>query len=350
MADFHDVIIVGAGPAGAACAAFCASAGLKTLVLEKATFPRDKVCGDCLNPSCWPVLDRLEIAERLLALPHSKLAEVEFIGLRGRSAHFPLPASARGEIAVKRRHFDNLLLQRAIESGAEVRQNLAVTAVEHGWKIRAGREVFSARQLVAADGRNSTVARLLGLLPTAKKERVARQTHVAAPTGFGERVVLRFLPEGYCGVANVGDGELNLCLVSRPRKIDALKAWAERGFAIPPTHPWRTITPLARAPVAAAHPNLLLVGDTARVVEPFTGEGLYYALASGELAARHLISGTPDYAREHAELYRGRLWINELAKWAVLHPRLGSFALDLLRFHPAALRFLTAKVVGHALR
>jgi flavin-dependent dehydrogenase len=57
-----DVAIVGAGPAGATCAAHCAAAGLRTLLLERALFPREKVCGDCLNPACWPLLDRLHLS------------------------------------------------------------------------------------------------------------------------------------------------------------------------------------------------------------------------------------------------------------------------------------------------
>ena len=77
-----DVAIVGSGPAGASCAAFCAAAGLRTLVLERANFPREKVCGDCLNPTCWPVLERLGVAAEVRAAPHGKLSRVEFIGSR----------------------------------------------------------------------------------------------------------------------------------------------------------------------------------------------------------------------------------------------------------------------------
>jgi menaquinone-9 beta-reductase len=349
----HDVIITGGGPAGATCAAFCARSGLKTLLIEKAIFPREKVCGDCINPACWPVLERLGVAGRVLALPHSKLAEVQFIGLRGRSVAFPLHASSRGEIAVKRSHFDNLLLARARECGAEIRVGTAVRAVERGWKVHAGAETFSARIVVAADGRNSTIARLLGFLPAASKERVALQSHVAAPLDFGDRVSLRFLPEGYCGVASVGNGELNVCLVARPPDIAALKTWAEEHFSLARNEQhWRAITPLARRAVRPLHENLLLVGDAARVVEPFTGEGIFYALASGELAARHICGELPlaDYARNHARLYRKRLWINRIAKAAVLHPRAGSLALEWMRGHPGALRFLTAKVIGEPLR
>ena len=273
------------------------------------------------------------------------IQEIEFFGTNGRSVRHRLAPSSRGEIAIKRSVLDQLLLTRARELGAHLREGATMTALEKGWSIQTTGETFRARTLVAADGRNSTVARLLGLLPSLEKDRVGVQTHFPAPRDFGDRVVMRFHPRGYCGLASVGDEQLNLCLVSTARHIGEIKSWAAREFSLPPEQEWRTITPLARAAVPAAHANLLLVGDAARVVEPFTGEGIYYALASGELAARHIITGEPaSYVKSHAQLYRGRLWINQLAKQAVLHPRLATLALRC----PFALRLLTQKVISPA--
>src|SRR5437870_4995716 len=117
-----DVAIVGGGPAGSTCAAFCASAGLRTLVIERAKFPREKVCGDCLNPACWPVLERLGVAEAVRAAPHGELNGVEFIGIDGHSIVVPLPSGANAEIAIRRSIFDQLLMERARSLGAEVRE------------------------------------------------------------------------------------------------------------------------------------------------------------------------------------------------------------------------------------
>src|SRR2546430_2140813 len=64
----YDVAIVGGGPAGSACATFCAAAGLETVLIEREKFPREKVCGDCINPACWEVLRRLEVADRIQQL------------------------------------------------------------------------------------------------------------------------------------------------------------------------------------------------------------------------------------------------------------------------------------------
>lgn len=342
-----DVAIIGGGPAGSACAAACAKAGARTVLIEKTPFPRDKVCGDCLNPGCWPVLDRLGVSERVLGQRHSRLEAVDFISPRGRALSFPLDASSRGEIAIERRLLDAVLLDRARELGVHVREGEALTSLERGWELTTTGGTCSARVLVAADGRNSTVARLLGLLPAAARDRVGWQAHVAAPAGFGERVAMHFLRFGYCGVASVGGGQLNVCLVARPDRIGEVREWAGRRFGIAPDHPWRTITPLARDAVAPVGGNLLLIGDAARVVEPFTGEGIYYALASGELAARHIVADDfRGYAAAHARLYRGRLWINELAKMAVLHPRMASLALEAARFFPEPLRYLTDRVMG----
>jgi geranylgeranyl reductase family protein len=357
-----DVAIVGGGPAGSSCAAFCALAGLHTLVLERETFPREKVCGDCLNPSCWPILERLDLTQRVLDLPHSKLISVQFVAIDGRDAIVDLPAGADCEISVKRSVFDDLLLRRARELGAQVREGTIVTALAHedDWKVAtASGETFCARTLIGADGRNSTVARLRNLLPRPTRERVALQAHIPLPRDFGKRIVLQFLPEGYSGQAPVNDTELNLCLVGRPPTISRLRQWAHCHFEIPTGQPWRTITPLTRGPVPCAHEKLLIIGDAARVVEPFTGEGIYYALRSGELASgaiRKIVGGEDgssalhEFARDFAKMYRGRLWINRLARNAVLSPRIGSFFVHAAQINPSILKLLTAKIVSAKLQ
>ena len=370
----HDVLIVGGGPAGAVCAAVCARAGLRTLVVERAVFPRDKVCGDCLNPDCWPVFERLGIAEAVRALPHTWLRAVEFVSLCGRTIRLPLPHdSSRGEIAVKRRDLDALLLDHAAALGADVRQGWALGAWEttDGGSVATvtdaigrGRapEKLAARFVVAADGRNSVTARLAGLLPRTAdgsgrnpQGRIGLQAHVPCPPGFGSAVRMRWFADGYGGLCPVGNSELNLSLAAPPRALERLKRWAQAEFSLPDDQPWRTIAPLDRAPApAAAADRVYLVGDAARVVEPFTGEGIYYALRSGELAAEAIVGavrGMPardaarEYTRAHTAMYRGRLWVNRLARAAGRHPRAASWALGALRWQPGLLRYLTAKVV-----
>jgi menaquinone-9 beta-reductase len=381
-----DVGIVGGGPAGSSCAAFCALAGLRTLVLERERFPREKVCGDCLNPSCWPVLVRLGLMQRVWDLPHSKLTSVEFIAIDGHKVIVDLPTGEDCEVSIKRSLLDNLLLKRARDLGVHVHEETTITALSHssagkacshgpvtrpvrdapqergcnalqrGWKIQTtSGQSFLAQVLVGADGRNSTVARLRNLLPRPARERVALQAHIPLPRDFGKRIVLQFLREGYSGQSPVNESDLNLCLVGRPATISSLRQWAQQHFEIAVDQPWRTITPLTRAPVPCAHENLLFIGDAARVVEPFTGEGIYYALRSGELAASaiaEIISGKDrqsalsEFTRASAEIYRGRLWINRLARAAVLSPRIGSLFVRAARINPSILKLLTAKIVS----
>jgi len=353
-----DVAVMGSGPAGASCATFCARAGLRTLLLEREKFPREKVCGDCLNPSCLPVLERLGVAERVRSLPHGKLSRVDFIAIGGKVVSVALPPDA--EIAVKRSLFDELLMTRATEAGVEVREGETVTSVvppdsaSNGWTMKTASGSIVSRILVAADGRNSTVARLLGLLPRIEKERVALQTHLPLPRNFGDRVVLQFLPDGYSGYSPVGNDELNLCLVGESHSMPALRMWAGKTFDVPQDQNWRTVTPLRRAALSPVLRRFFLIGDAARVVEPFTGEGIFYALRSGELASEAitLLLQTGDdqraaraYRAAHEKLYQGRLWINRIARTAVLSPRITSALLRAGVLSPTVLRALTAKIV-----
>ena len=251
--EIFDVAIIGGGPAGSSCAAFCALAGLHTLVLERERFPREKVCGDCLNPSSWPVLERLALTRRVLDLPHSKLTSVEFIAIDGHKVVVDLPTGDDCEISVKRSLFDDLVLRRAREVGALVREETIVTALDHNgdWKIAtAASEGFHARALIAADGRNSTVHGCaiccLALRANAshcKRTSRCRRTSASAS-------VLQFLREGYSGQAPVNKTS-QFCLVGTPPTISGLRQWAQSHFEIAANQPWRTITPLTRAPVPA---------------------------------------------------------------------------------------------------
>ncbi|HEV8618749.1 MAG TPA: NAD(P)/FAD-dependent oxidoreductase, partial [Candidatus Udaeobacter sp.] len=217
--ETFDVAIVGGGPAGSSCAAFCALGGLRVLVLEREKFPREKVCGDCLNPSCWGVLRRLGIADRARQLPHAILNTVEFIAIGGQKVIVDLASDEESLRAIKRSLFDALLMSRARDLGAQIHEEITVSALiaaanSAGWQIETTQgATFAARALVGADGRNSTVARLCNLLPRPTRERVALQAHIPLPAGFASRVVLQFLREGYSGQAPVNDDELNLCLV-----------------------------------------------------------------------------------------------------------------------------------------
>ncbi len=168
--------------------------------------------------------------------------------------------SDRGEIAVRRRYLDELLLQAAIQAGAQARQNASVLTVARdsgGWQVgfQLGAEGRSARAplLIAADGRNSTVARLIGLRGRrgSSRDRVGLQTHVArtpaiARTDRANALAGRRL---YGGLAPVGNGLLNVSLAGQAGQIDALKSWAVGEFG--PIDEWRTIAPAGPVCISA---------------------------------------------------------------------------------------------------
>jgi len=345
-----DLLIVGAGPAGSAAAITAARAGLRVIVLDRAIFPRAKVCGDCVNPSAWPVLERLGVADDVRNLPHGRIATLRLVDLEGRRTELALPEGPHVEIAVQRILLDQLLLQRAREAGAEVHVGEAVQQVreKNGWSVTTDRAEYFAPKLIAADGRNSTVCRALGLMPEAARDRIGLQTHVPMAEDLKGMVALELRPEGYCGLADVGDGQLDLCLVGTASTIKPLRSWAEKRFGLSPNHAWQSIAPLARATIRPALPNLLLAGDSARVVEPFTGEGIYYALATGELAGREMAGAQVSAARywkRHAALYRGRLWVNRLTRWSVTNPQFGHRLLRTARVLPGSLRWLSRQII-----
>jgi menaquinone-9 beta-reductase len=348
----YDVLIVGAGPAGATAAALTACAGLSTLVLERTQFPREKVCGDCLNPGAWNILDRLGVGELIAQLPSAKLLWIEFLDLVGRSIRFELPHDPKGERGIRRKILDDALIRHAISAGAEVRFGYPVLKVQNGssWKVSTNDETFQARFLIAADGRNSSVARLLADYPKTKTDRIALQTHFS--TDCEPHVTLQLSQYGYLGLATIGEGLTNLCLVCRPDYAEQFRQEATDKFGLSSEHRWQSITPLTRSAIHTQHANLMYIGDAARVVEPLTGEGILYALQSGSLAADAISSAitnsadpAPIYAREHHKVYRHRLWVNQLARLAVLYPRISNRFLGLLRHNPAPLKYLTSKVV-----
>lgn len=355
MPDSFDLAITGAGPAGAAAALAAARAGWRVALVERARFPRHKVCGDCLNPSVWPVLEELGTAGAIRALDHAPLHQVRFVDHQGRTMELPLPPGA--ERAVTRASLDDVMLQAALAAGVTLFPGAPLTGLQRQdqhWHLTTAAATLTARTLIAADGRNSTTCHLLGIAPAVRPGRVALQCHAPLTASYQGTVALELMPHGYCGVAPVDASRMNLCLVSDPARLASARQAAHRRFGLPDHQIWHSIAPLQRPDLPPApFPGCYLAGDAARVVEPFTGEGIYYALRSGQLAAAAAgawLAGDPfpSYHLAHRGLYRHRLWVNRLARIAVTHRPLGSLLLGLGRSFPGLMRHLTAKVTAPA--
>lgn len=364
----YDVAIVGAGPAGSAAAISLARAGHEVLLIDKQKFPREKLCGDFLNPVNWPVLERLGVADDILSQEHRKISHFRISSCGGSQAVAALSAPGRGRafgLGLRRSILDDTLLHRAKTEGAEVRTGVALRDVRRsadGWRLNVARdeteERLTARVLIGADGRNSRTAHRLGLARPneldAKHVGVQSQVKNAAETDDG--VHIHLFPGGYAGLVGVGGGLTNVCFTIDKKTLKEcssvtelwektlyrnriLKEQLGRGEIVAPI---RTAFPVYFAPRRCYGDGFLLAGDAARVTEPVTGEGVYFALRSGELAAetvaRALRRGDLSaralsaYARDCRSWFARRRAVNHLVRAVVRRPALAS---ALVRFSAA---------------
>ena len=301
------VLIVGAGPAGSVAAAVLARAGARVRLFDRSTFPREKLCGDTVNPGTLGVLRRLGLAasieERGLRVDGMRVTGEHGVAIEGR---YPRHLSGR---AIMRRDLDWALLQQAIAAGAQFEAESAVRRAltdERGvagitFGRHASEHEVRARVTIAADGRRSTIAFGLGLLRHPERPRRwaigAYYENVAGASTLGEMHVRR---GRYIGVAAVPGGLTNVCVVkpSRPadaalrdpvallrqelsRDADLRLRFADARLAHPPV----MLGPLAVEGTGAAIDGLLLAGDAAGFIDPMTGDGLRFAVRGGELAA-----------------------------------------------------------------
>jgi flavin-dependent dehydrogenase len=320
-----DAIVVGGGPAGAATATLLARAGASVLVLERARFPRAKPCSEYLSPATTAVLERLGggVLEEIERVPHAKLYGMKVIAPNGATmcgrfaAGHGYPSPRPYSFALARATFDTILLCAAARAGAVVREGVTVEdLVLEGGAVagvvgRSGngkRETARARVVVGADGLRSVVARRLGLARASLPRRIAFTAHVADVTGVAEMGELHVGELGYVGLGPIGGGITTVALVvplaalRRRRGAPSFRAsfFAELGRfpglagRFDPRRLVREV--LATGPFArwsrrsvADGGGALLVGDAADFFDPFTGQGIYSALAGAELAAACLL-------------------------------------------------------------
>lgn len=374
-----DVLIAGAGPAGTVAGTILARAGARVRIVDRATFPRDKLCGDTVNPGTLARLHALGLAagidERSLRVEGMRVTGERGVSIEGR---YPGGASGR---AMTRRDLDWLLLQQAIAAGCQFDPGVAVRrAVVGKEEARTARTVggvvigadgrespLAARVTIAADGRHSTIAFGLGLArhpPRPRRWAIGAYFDGFLHGGaFGEMHVRR---DHYIGIAPVPGGLTNVCLVKPSFAGDAalgdpvalLKAALARDRLLRDRASGARLigSPVVLGPLAvdvrdAAIEGLLLAGDAAGFIDPMTGDGLRFATHGAELAAaaalqvlEHGWTGVHDrLAAERHRAFAGKWRFNRALRALVASPRGVDAAAAGARFAPAVLHAVIAR-------
>ena len=388
--DDADVIVVGAGPSGATTAYYLAQAGLDVLLLEKARFPRDKVCGDGLTPRAVKSL----IAMGVDVGPGSGWLRNKGLRVIGAGLRLEMPwpelDSYPGYGVVRSRSsLDETLARRAQSAGAKLLEGVTVTGpvLDDAGRIvgvtaqsddpertRGDSATYRARTVVAADGNSSRLSVAMGLRRRDDRPLgVAVRTYYRSPRHDDDYLESwldlwdgdRLLP-GYGWIFGMGDGTSNVGL-GLLNTSDAFgntdyRALLKRWLRSMPEE-WGYVEENRTEPVRGAalpmgfnrtphyYRGLLLAGDAGGMVNPFNGEGIAYAMESGEILARTIAQALArptraetdrvlrGYPRALADSYGGYYTLGRVFVQLIGHPQLMRFATRHGMSRPALMRF-----------
>ncbi|MEU4421955.1 geranylgeranyl reductase family protein [Actinoplanes sp. NPDC024001] len=305
--DAYDVAVIGAGPAGSAAAIAARRAGARVLLLDRADFPRDKTCGDGIAAEAVDVLTGLGVADATSGF--APIGRLRLVAPGGTAAARELPRPA---YTVPRRIFDERLVRAAVAAGAVLRRHTVRQLEERDTVVIDG--TFRAHVVIGADGAGSVVRRSIGAAVNPAGH-LAIAIRGYRPTGnTGEQVVVTTrqrwpayaweFPLGD-GTANVGYGELlRGTALSRSYLLGRLAELLPGGelAAVRGHH-----LPLSTHRPAPGRGRVLLAGDALSLINPCTGEGIFYAVLSGALAGAEAARGPHEVARRYRDALRRRL-------------------------------------------
>ena len=334
-----DVVIIGAGPAGSVCGYLLKKAGKDCLLIDHATFPRDKICGGGLTPKAWNLLDKIYPNLQYTYNPISRIRT--YIDDKFR-CEFTINSPERYIRIVKRRDFDNLLMQRYLSEGGSFIKGSFLRFEETAGDcpivvtLRSGQQI-ACRYLVGADGATSQVRRQLapdsphGMLSfeqyQARELKAGNTITVAMSRDYVHGYFYHFPNEkedvvGFCDLVATKQKTAEVCAtLGYPIKSDI----RVQGAYIP------------RSSVVSPFERVMLVGDAGGFPNRVSYEGLYYAFATGRNAAEAIVSGR-SFREVNKVMYRKKKKEDFLDR--VVYSRGGLAVLKTLMHFPRLVQFL----------
>ena len=312
------MIIVGAGPAGSAAALYAHRLGLNCILLDKAVFPRDKICGDALSGKSVRLMRELDLLDGLEQLEGSEINRITF----GSPSHSQFDVYLKGNkkndhikkgYVIPRKIFDNFLFEKA-DKVTETRQGFTVSDIVYqgndisgvrGTNNEGHEEILEAPIIMGCDGANSIVARKLGLYEMdMENTAVAIRCYYEGVEGLSDQIELHYVDEvkpGYFWLFPAGEGKANIGIglsKNDAKKDDrTLRQIMDEivqsdyfrsrfGNAHPLEKPVGWNLPLGRIQRKNHGDGFMLLGDAAGLVDPFTGEGIGNAMVAAKFAAQ----------------------------------------------------------------